>query len=146
MAAQRWQTYFAYGSNMDVEQMRYRCPGAKVVGTGLLKQHRFIINRHGVASVVPDPTQCVYGVLWHITPAHEAVLDDYEGVDEGCYYKAQVDIETANASERALIYIASDSNPGKPRPQYMERIVVAALYHKLPPRYVEELRRWLDGV
>ena len=25
--------YIAYGSNLNIDQMSYRCPGAKVVGT-----------------------------------------------------------------------------------------------------------------
>lgn len=29
--------YFAYGSNMDLEQMAWRCPQARVVGPGFLK-------------------------------------------------------------------------------------------------------------
>ena len=29
--------YIAYGSNMSGEQMAVRCPGAKLVGTGILE-------------------------------------------------------------------------------------------------------------
>ena len=29
--------YFAYGSNMNLEQMKYRCPAAEVVETSGLK-------------------------------------------------------------------------------------------------------------
>ena len=32
--------YIAYGSNMVKEQMAYRCPGAKLIGTGYLPNHR----------------------------------------------------------------------------------------------------------
>ena len=28
--------YIAYGSNLNVEQMRYRCPDAKIVGTSVI--------------------------------------------------------------------------------------------------------------
>ncbi|GIX47389.1 MAG: hypothetical protein KatS3mg131_1600 [Candidatus Tectimicrobiota bacterium] len=144
MAASPWKPYFAYGSNMDVAQMRYRCPGARVIGIGVLPRHRFIINRRGVASVVPAAACDVHGVLWHITPAHEAALDDYEGVAEGCYYKTTVDI-VIPGQERvaALIYIATENTPGVPRPRYMERILLAATAHGLPEAYCAKLRAWL---
>ena len=29
--------YVAYGSNLNKEQMRYRCPTAKFVGTGIIE-------------------------------------------------------------------------------------------------------------
>ena len=32
--------YIAYGSNMNLEQMEYRCPGATVTGKGWLQDHR----------------------------------------------------------------------------------------------------------
>src|SRR5262245_26446365 len=49
--------YFAYGSNLDPEQMRERCPGHAVVGLAELRDHKltFQLTSHdwggGVASV-----------------------------------------------------------------------------------------------
>jgi len=40
--------YFAYGSNMDKDQMANRCPESNFAGTALLKDYRFIINRRGI--------------------------------------------------------------------------------------------------
>ena len=31
--------YFAYGSNIDLEQMARRCPAAQVVGPGILENY-----------------------------------------------------------------------------------------------------------
>src|SRR5262245_23817551 len=99
--------YFAYGSNMVWEQMRLRCPGAQTLGIGKLRDYRFIINQQGVATIVPAATRTVYGVLWEITPSHERTLDDYEGLDDGWYYKALMDIEfSPTARQQSMIYIA----------------------------------------
>ena len=38
--------YIAYGSNMVKEQMAYRCPGAKLIGTGYLPNHRLAFYLH----------------------------------------------------------------------------------------------------
>ena len=47
--------YIAYGSNMVKEQMAYRCPGAKLIGTGYLPNHRlaFYLPRHRGAKPRP---------------------------------------------------------------------------------------------
>ena len=38
--------YIAYGSNMVEEQMAYRCPNAKLIGTGQLPNHRLEFYLH----------------------------------------------------------------------------------------------------
>ena len=36
--------YVAYGSNLNLKQMSYRCPTAKVYGKGKLKRYRFLFS------------------------------------------------------------------------------------------------------
>ena len=45
------QLYIAYGSNINLEQMAYRCPHSKVVGTSEIKN--FELEFRGVATIVP---------------------------------------------------------------------------------------------
>lgn len=125
--------YFAYGSNMDVQQMAERCPDAVVVRTACLPRHRFLINTHGVATVVPSQGKAVHGVLWEISKADEASLDNYEGVATGFYRKAitRVTLDDGDAAD-ALIYVARDDQPGRARPGYLERVLEAARNHRLP--------------
>ncbi len=136
--------YFAYGSNMDQAQMKVRCPGAVLVGTAKLCGYRFIINSRGVATVIPEASSEVYGVLWTVTEADERLLDKYEGVKWGTYKKTEMYVERDKEnSVLALIYLASVSTPGSPRDNYMEKIVTAAEQCGLPNKYIEELRSWL---
>ncbi len=133
--------YFAYGSNMDVQQMAVRCPDAVAVGTACLPGHRFLINTHGVATVVPSQGEVVHGVLWEISKAHEASLDHYEGVAAGFYRKVitRVRLDDGNAAD-ALIYVARDDKPGRARQGYLERVVAAAKRHRLAHEYIKALR------
>ena len=75
--------YFAYGSNMNLEQMKYRCPAAEVVENVRLEDYRLAFRGkapgNGVATVLPEKGSCVEGVLWKITEAFEKSLDFYEG-------------------------------------------------------------------
>ena len=68
--------YIAYGSNMNLEQMERRCPGARVAGKGWLKDHRLFFagrSEAAVASIEPADGHAVPVVLWEITSGDEAV-------------------------------------------------------------------------
>lgn len=74
--------YFAYGSNMNLDQMALRCPQAEVVGPARLEGYRLAFRGNGysgVATVLPQPGSCVEGVLWKISARDEMHLDYYEG-------------------------------------------------------------------
>ena len=72
--------YFAYGSNINLNQMRYRCPDASVYGQAVLDNYDLRFRGSGVATVEPKEGACVYGLLWELTDQCEASLDRYEGI------------------------------------------------------------------
>ncbi|MGD0237237.1 MAG: gamma-glutamylcyclotransferase family protein [Syntrophorhabdales bacterium] len=136
--------YFAYGSNMDLPQMGDRCPDAVTAGTAELPFHRFIINTRGVATAVPDPASTVQGLLWNISEIDERALDYYEGVTQGIYRKAFVEVNLPDGTTtRALTYLATDTHPGPARAGYAEKILSAAEGCGLPKTYIDQLKRWL---
>lgn len=69
--------YFAFGSNLDVDQMASRCPDALQVGAATLPDHRLVFR--SVADVEPADGQEVPGGLWWISERDLAALDRYEG-------------------------------------------------------------------
>lgn len=136
--------YFAYGSNMDVEQMAHRCPSAEKISVATLVDYRFAINDRGVATVIPTPGVNTEGVLWSISPDDKAKLDRYEGVESGHYVCENVQVTTATGSVLALVYIATSKKPGTARPGYMENIVqVARADHGIAEDYVQVLEQYL---
>jgi cation transport regulator ChaC len=143
MAAMRY--YFAYGSNMDEDQMASRCPGSQLFGRAQLPRHSFLINERGVASVIPAQDSVTHGLLWTITPAGEKALDRYDGAARGHYVKDFVDVQPDGSGEtvQALIYLASNKRPGVPRSGYLERIIQAAREHGFPREYVADLESWM---
>ena len=138
--------YFAYGSNMDLVQMGDRCPAAVTVSRAELPAYRFIINSRGVATVAPDTTSTVQGLLWKISKKDERSLSRYEGVKQGIYKKAFVKVRLPDGTTtRALVYVATDSEPGGARAGYLEKILSAAEACGLPEAYRDQLRRWSPG-
>ena len=75
--------YFAYGSNMNLDQMAYRCPAASVVEPVQLEGYRLTFcgrgKGSGVATILPEEGSYVDGVLWRISERDEQHLDHYEG-------------------------------------------------------------------
>ena len=74
--------YFAYGSNINLDQMRYRCPDAKVIDTVTLPDYELLFRGYdgsGLATIEPKKGSVVHGLLWRITSRCERSLDHYEG-------------------------------------------------------------------
>ena len=135
--------YFAYGSNMDLLQMGDRCPAAVTVGTAELPSYRFIINSRGVATVVADPQSSVQGLLWNISKEDARSLNLYEGVKQGIYKRASVEVRLPDGTtKKAFIYVAADSKPGKARPGYLDKILSGAEACGLPKSYIDQLKGW----
>lgn len=71
--------YFAYGSNINLEQMAHRCPDARLMGPVTLEDYELRFRGHGFATVAPGKGGVVHGLLWKLTPQCEQALDLYEG-------------------------------------------------------------------
>jgi gamma-glutamylcyclotransferase (GGCT)/AIG2-like uncharacterized protein YtfP len=138
--------YFAYGSNMDPTQMAHRCPGAVALGSARLANHElaFVWDSPGwgggVATVIPSSSREVWGVVWELTDPDARALDRYEGVAVGAYTKDQVEVELGAGTERALIYLATDTRAKDPSAKYIAALVKGAKAFSLPDDYVEKLR------
>ena len=97
--------YLAYGSNLNLEQMKYRCPNAKKVGTFLLKdwalEFRYYLTiRKEKCSVVPLG-------IFEIDENDERSLDRYEGYPTH-YRKEYLEVELNGKSIKALVYIMNE--------------------------------------
>ena len=71
--------YIAYGSNMVKAQMAFRCPGAKLIGTGYLPNHRLEFYLHATVERSRARDARVPVAVWEIDEADEQSLDRYEG-------------------------------------------------------------------
>lgn len=98
--------YVAYGSNMNLEQMSHRCPKAKVVGTGILKDYKLTFRGRykGVANIEPCNDKSVPIVLWEITEECERALDLYEGYPN-FYIKKDIEVTVDDESKTAMVYV-----------------------------------------
>ena len=136
--------YFAYGSNMNLGQMRFRCPDAEVVGNVRLEDYRlaFAGNCHDTlhkATVLPEKGSYVEGVLWKITEACEKSLDFYEGFPN-FYGKETIQVkDQAGTAREVFVYTMNSPHkdvPAKPSKFYLDGILEGCLENGLPTKAV----------
>ena len=111
--------YLAYGSNLNKEQMAYRCPGAEPVGTAMIHNCRLEFRR-GFLTIEPAEGSSVPVGVWRISKANEASLDRYEGYPT-FYYKKQVRVMIDGGGPvTGTVYIMQDGHPiQKPSESYL---------------------------
>lgn len=118
--------YIAYGSNLNLPQMAYRCPTAKVVGASEIKDYELLFRgsrSSAVATVEPLVGSCVPVLLWKIRPKDELALDRYEGYPN-FYRKELFPVELGGRSVNAMVYVMNDGHPlGAPSDYYLNTIL-----------------------
>ena len=99
--------YIAYGSNLSVEQMDFRCPDATIVGTAVLKDWKLVFRTH--ADIEPCKGSSVPVLVWSITEADERNLDRYEGYPD-YYIKRSMPVTLTEFGNTvlAMVYVMAE--------------------------------------
>lgn len=92
--------YFAYGSNLHLDQMMQRCKTAVPVVRATLINWRLTFR--GVADVVPNKGYDVEGAVYRIEDRDEKALDGYEGYPH-LYIKRYVKVITEFGTEMTVM-------------------------------------------
>jgi gamma-glutamylcyclotransferase (GGCT)/AIG2-like uncharacterized protein YtfP len=144
--------YFAYGSNMNWEQMQRRCPSSQFVCVGRLPDYRFAIARHsqlrkcGTANIFPEKGSEVWGIVYQLTDQDLILLDSFE---DG-YRREQILIHPINdglCPLESLVYIApKEDAPPPPDADYKRLMLEGALHWRLPDDYRIMLEKLVAAV
>jgi hypothetical protein len=105
--------YIAYGSNLNLQQMAFRCPTAKVIGASKIKDYELLFRggrRGSVATVEPLKGSHVPVLLWELKEKDLQALDRYEGYPH-FYRKEILDVELNGKTISAMVYIMNDGHP-----------------------------------
>lgn len=121
--------YIAYGSNLNVPQMRWRCPGATVLGTANLKGWELLFKGSKTGSYLTIEEKeggTVPVAVWEVTPEDEEKLDRYEGYPR-FYYKKEMKLKVKGIRTKrvrtvtAFVYIMHEERLiGIPTMGYMK--------------------------
>lgn len=121
--------YLAYGSNLNLPQMKMRCPTARVVGTAMIDGYELLFKGSKTGSYLTIEKAeggKVPVAVWEVREKDEAALDRYEGYP-AFYYKVEMPvtfkgIKTRKERKRtAFVYIMhEDRSLGFPSRHYVE--------------------------
>ena len=111
--------YIAYGSNINLEQMAFRCPNSKVVGTRMIPDYE--LEFRGVATIVPKEGAEVPVLLWEIDQRDELSLDRYEGFPR-MYRKELFEVEVDGKIREGMAYLMNCGEITPPSPTYYNGI------------------------
>lgn len=127
--------YAAYGSNMHLGQMAYRCPDSRVVGKGMIRDYKLKFSYH--ADIVPSNGDFVPVVLWEVPEIDFLSLDRYEGVRGGYYERINLPVETSKGKKNAIVYVMCGQHDFQmPSESYYQTIKTGYEDNKISRRYL----------
>ena len=139
--------YIAYGSNLDVRQMRYRCPDARVVGVSLIRDYELLYKGSKTGAYLTiEQKKCgiVPVAVWAVSKSDERNLDIYEGFPN-FYYKANVNlpvksIATGNVKNLdCFVYVMHEERKlGIPSDAYIQTCKYGYSVFNFDTKYLDE--------
>ena len=146
--------YFAYGSNLDWEQIKKRVPSSSFYGIAKLENYRLDFTRKsvnrgcGVADIVKDENKDVWGAIYQFDEKDLGKLDKCEGYNpnrvENAYRRIEKMVYLEGKKDQSMtVYtyqvIDKEFDKHKPNKDYKNLIVTGAKYWKLPENYINFL-------
>lgn len=97
--------YFAYGSNLNLEQMLTRCSDASPITQAILNGYE-LVYRRSVATIEKSTSRSkVYGAIYDISARDLTALDRYEGYPH-LYYRKFIQVEAKGLGNvKAMTYV-----------------------------------------
>ena len=143
--------YFAYGSNLDLAQMKIRCPSSELISKGSLSGYRLPFNRYssgwggGVADVIQGKGSEVWGLEFELSDSHLKRLDSYEGCynDQTSLYerwKAIINTPKGQISDVWVYTVVEKQKFVQPTLEYLQIIKDAAVRWNFPK--ITEDKAW----
>lgn len=128
------QLYIAYGSNINLEQMAFRCPHSKVVGISEIKD--FELEFRGVATIVPKENMKVPVLIWELDERNLPILNRYEGYPS-FYRQEKMKFEMDGKMFEGMTYLMNRGEIAPPSPQYYDTILQGYRENGLDESYLE---------
>ena len=142
--------YIAYGSNLNIPQMRHRCPSARIIGTSEIPDYQLLFKGSQSGSyltIEKKDGSKVPVAVWEVSEADELALDRYEGFPR-FYYKAEMmlpikGIRTGTVRRRKVfVYIMhEDRKIGIPSGFYVDACLEGYQAFGFDEKYLEEAYR-----
>ena len=139
--------YIAYGSNLNIRQMRMRCPSARIIGTSEIPDYELLFKGSKTGSyltIEPKKGSRVPVAAWEVSAEDEQTLDRYEGFPT-FYYKKEMllpikGIRSGKIRQRnTFVYIMHEDRVlGVPSNFYMQTCLSGYKSFGFDPKFLHE--------
>lgn len=106
------QYYLAYGSNLNLNEMKYRCPSAKKIGSTTLKGYRLVYkgyeDKSAYLTIEESKDSIIPLGVFEVSLIDILKLNKYEGYPH-LYSKRYIPIKIKGEEVNALIYVMNDN-------------------------------------
>jgi hypothetical protein len=149
------QYYFAYGADLDPDDLGLRCEVRRrhrvqfaKSRPAVLKGYRLVCNipsqyrQGGIFNVVPDPAGIVHGVAYELHPGDAISTSVMKEGESTNYLLAVNNVEIAGGKEIPALVIRAEAKSKllQPSPAYLKIVISAARRHRLPAEWVTRLQ------
>ena len=140
--------YFAYGSNMDNDQMKERKINFTTRKKGTLRDYKLVFNKKAsrgnyvYANIEESKDELVEGALYEFPDKEIINLDKAEGFPRHYNKKEIIVFDENNVEVNAIVYIAQPAHIVKglyPQREYLEHLLAGK--DLISKSYFEELAR-----
>lgn len=135
--------YFAYGSNLNHQQMESRCPDSIFLCRAYLTGYKFVYDGYSsyrkgsVANVIIKDGSIVWGGLYEISEKDLDSLDKCEGYPN-TYNRMKLIVKVDKGKSYTVhVYLREAKRVGLPTGDYKEIIIEGAKDCRLPKDYIE---------
>ena len=154
--------YFAYGSNLSLQQMRERIGSRpKVISEAYLENHRLgftvyskLTWKGGVADIVPEAGSKVWGAIYELTEPQLEKIDHYEGYKKdrdpkkNFYNRLEVEVVGKKGIKQPCLTYQAEVGDEKrrkylyhrPSRVYYDVIRKGGVEHSLPQEFFDHLK------
>lgn len=137
--------YLAYGSNLDIRQMKRRCPNARVVGTAEIEDYELLFKGSKSGSyltIEKKKGSTVPVAVWAVDENDERSLDRYEGFPS-FYYKKDMRItykgiksQTSYTADAFVYIMHEDRKLGIPNSYYISTCLYGYDVFGFDPKHI----------
>lgn len=142
--------YFAYGSNMSMQQMRSLIGRVPPSVIARLRGYRLAFSKpmpehpgYAHATVIPADDEVV-GVLYDCEESDLDAMDPFEGIASGDYKRESLTVHVNGRPEQAVAYVACEDRLGSDLPtteEYLAVILAGATDHSFAPADILRIKR-----
>jgi len=136
----QFKTFF-YGSYINFDVLAEAGINKRDFQVG--KINNFSLTIGPLANISVDSDSCVYGIVTQLTRAELTELYGKHSITKlgGEYFPEAVMVSLNNADyQAALVYVAESLKKAPIKPDYIQRILVAARNHHFPAWYIQHIQ------